>query len=326
MLRILADGRFYSGERLGGALGISRAGVWKNLRQLRSRGVELHSVPGRGYRLAAPLELLDADAIRAGLPPAIRRRIPRIEIHYEVDSTNSECLRRAAELPTGTVCLAESQGAGRGRLNRRWVTACARNLSLSLLWRFSRGPDALAGLGLVIGLAVLRAVDDIGAEDVGLKWPNDLWWRASKLAGSLIELSGESGGAACAVIGIGINVDMSGAAAEAIDQPWTDLLAICGTRMSRNRLAASLVCQLVEALTRFEAAGIEAFIAEWKQRDMLRGKSVSVHTPAGEDRGTARGIDAGGALLVEVGGRLRRYLAGDVSVRSTGMPRDAAHA
>jgi len=321
LLRLLADGRFYSGERLGDSLGITRAGVWKNLRHLRERGVEIHSVPGRGYRLAGPLELLDADAIRAGLPVTTRPRIPRIEIHDEIDSTNTECLRRAAGLASGTVCLAESQSAGRGRLSRRWVSAYARNVCLSLLWRFGRGPDALTGLGLAVGVAVLRAIDDIGATGVGLKWPNDLYWRGVKLAGNLIELSGESGGAACAVIGVGINVDMTGTAARSIDQPWTDLKTVRGVTVSRNRLVGSVIHHLVEALTRFEKAGLEAFVAEWTARDVLLGQPVLIRTPAGEETGTACGIDAGGALLVETGGRLRHYLSGDVSVRATDKAR-----
>jgi BirA family biotin operon repressor/biotin-[acetyl-CoA-carboxylase] ligase len=320
LLRLLSDGRFYSGERLGDSLGISRAGVWKQLRGLRARGVDIHSVPGRGYRLAEPLELLDADAVVAGLPKATRRRLGPVEVHYEIDSTNSEWLRRAAGLPAGAVCMAETQRAGRGRMNRRWVSACGRSLCLSLLWRFGRGPDALGGLGLVVGLAVLRAVDDLGIEGAGLKWPNDVLWRDAKLAGSLIELSGESGGAACAVIGVGANVDLPRASGRDIDQPWADLATARGGKVSRNRFAGRLIHRLIEALACFERDGLGAFLDEWRGRDRLCGREVSVHTLAGVETGIARGVDAGGALLVESGGQVRRYLAGDVSVRTGPQP------
>jgi BirA family biotin operon repressor/biotin-[acetyl-CoA-carboxylase] ligase len=315
LLRLLSDGRFYSGERLGDSLGMSRAGVWKQLRNLRARGIDIHSVPGKGYRLAGPLELLDAEAIAAALPKATQRRLGCLEIHYEIDSTNSEWLRRAAQLPDGAVCLAETQRAGRGRLSRRWVAACGRSLCLSLLWRFGRGPDALGGLGLVVGLAVLRAVDDMGVKDAGLKWPNDVLWRDAKLAGSLIELSGESGGAACAVIGVGANIDLPEAAGRGIDQPWTDLARARGRKVSRNRFASRLIHRLIEALARFDRDGFGAFAEEWRRRDLLYGREIAVHTLAGVETGTARGVDGGGALLVEAGGRVGRYFAGDVSVR-----------
>lgn len=316
VLRILSDGRFHSGEQLGSALGLSRSGIWKQLRHLRSLGLELDSITGKGYRLARSLELLDAGLIRAGLSATASRAVSHIEIHPEIDSTSSECLRRASELPSGTVCLAESQTAGRGRLNRRWISPFARNLCLSLLWRFDRGPDSLGGLGLAAGVAVLRALDETGARELGLKWPNDILCRDAKLAGILIELSGESAGSACAVIGVGINVDLPPEAGQEIDQPWADLATVCNVEISRNRLASRVISQLIEALMQFGQAGLAAFLDEWRRRDRLRGRPVSIRTFAHEEQGTARGIDASGALLVEVNGQVRRYLSGDVSVRS----------
>lgn len=321
LLRILSDGRFHSGEALGGSLGIGRAAVWKCLRGLRETGVEVDSVPGRGYRLAEPLELLSEQDILRALPASARARLGPLDLRFELDSTNSELLRRAATLPSGAVCLAEAQRAGRGRQGRRWLSPCARNLYLSLLWRFPRGPDALAGLALVVGLAVLRALEDVGVRGAGVKWPNDVVWRGAKLAGALIELSGESGGASCVVIGAGINVSMPHALARGeIDQPWADAVTASGGAVSRNRLAACVLHRLCEALPRFEAGGLGVFMDEWRSRDALDGLPVTVHGVFagrdGEERGTARGVDAGGALLVEHRGELRRYLSGDVSVRA----------
>lgn len=336
LLRILSDGRFHSGETLGRSLGVGRAAVWKSLRLLREGGIDIDSVPGRGYRLAEPLELLSAGEITGALTPEARERLGPIEVHYETDSTNSELLRRARTLASGAVCLAESQRAGRGRRGRHWHSPCARNLYLSLLWRFPRGPDALAGLGLVVGLAASKALEEAGVRGAGVKWPNDIVWRGAKLAGALIELSGESGGATCAVIGIGINVRMPGhLAAGTIEQPWVDVAtaiatatATDGRAVSRNRLAAGVLCQLVTGLTRFESAGLPAFMDEWRQRDALQGRAVTVlgTGDGGEEHGTARGIDAGGALIVERGGETRRYLSGDVSVRTRPAGVATAHA
>lgn len=321
LLRILSDARFHSGEDLGSALGIGRAAVWKCLQGLRAAGIEIQSVPGRGYCLAEALELLSEEAIIAALPAETRSRLAAFELHYEIDSTNSALLRRAAALPTGTVCLAEMQQAGRGRRGRDWVSPCARNLYLSLLWRFPRGPDALAGLGLVVGLAVLRGLEDAGVSGAGVKWPNDIVWRGAKLAGALIELSGESGGASCVVIGVGINVDMPRAVVgDTIGQRWADVRTAADARVSRNRLAALVLHRLCQVLDRFQAGGLAAFMDEWRVRDVLCGQAVAVEDAGERKHGTARGVDAGGALLVEENGVLKAYHSGDVSVRAHPAP------
>ncbi len=319
LLRILSDGRFHSGEHLGQRLGISRAGVWKRLHALKRHGLDIHSVRGRGHRLAAPLELLSADAIRAALTPRAGARLTDIEVHFEIDSTNGALLARAGALPAGTVCLAETQRRGRGRQGRPWVSPCARNLYLSLLWRFPSGPDALGGLSLAVGLAVHEALADCGVGGAGVKWPNDILWRGAKLAGVLIELSGESGGNACIVIGVGINVDMPRALADArIDQPWIDVRGALGgsEAPSRNRLAAAVLECLVDTLDRFEGDGLAPMLDAWRARDCLIGLPVCVQTGNGDVEGIARGVDDTGALLLEQDGVIRRCHAGDVRLRT----------
>lgn len=319
ILHILADGRFHSGEDLGRCLGISRAAVWKRLHALRGRGFEIHSVRGRGYRLAAPIELLSSSAIREAMPAAMRQAIAGLEIHDEIDSTNSELLRRAAVLPSGTACLAEFQLHGRGRRGRAWLAPGARNLCLSLLWRFPSGPDTLGGLGLVVGLAVHEALTSAGVGGIGLKWPNDIVGDAGKLAGVLIELSGESGAAACVVIGIGINVDMP--AATPIDQPWIDVAGVTGAPVSRNLLAAAVLVHLVDNLRRFQHDGLPPLLERWRAHDVLAGRAVCLRS--GDDHelhGIARGVDDDGALLLEHAEGIGRYHAGDVSLRAAASP------
>lgn len=316
LLTILADGHFHSGESLGQSLGISRAAVWKHLQALKGRGIEIHSVPGKGYRLTDSIELLSEPQIRAALSPLARARLRGLELCQRIDSTNSELRRRAADLPSGVVCLAEEQSAGRGRHNRAWSSPYARNLYLSLLWRFDAGPDALSGLSLAVGVAVLRALVQMGASGIGLKWPNDLLWRGAKCAGILIEMSGESCGNCSVVIGIGVNVDMPEELGAAIDQPWIDLKTICERRVSRNRLAGAIISQLIEVLDEFEAAGIAPLMEEWRQRDVVCGEPVVIATAHGEEAGIARGIDPSGALLVEGGNGIKRYRSGDVSLRT----------
>jgi BirA family biotin operon repressor/biotin-[acetyl-CoA-carboxylase] ligase len=320
LLRLLADGRYHSGEVLGQALGISRAGVWKHLRTLKARGIDIRSIPGRGHCLAAPIELLSEAQIRAVLSAPARARLGGFELHQLIDSTNSELRRRAAALPSAFICLAEEQTAGRGRQRRAWASPYARNLYLSLLWRFDAGPDALAGLSLAVGVAVMRALQRLGIAGVGLKWPNDLVWRGAKCAGTLIEMTGESCGSCSVVIGIGVNVDMPPRLGATIMQPWTDLATISAQPVSRNRLAGMLISELIEMLAVFEASGLAPLLDEWRRHDALSGRPVVVATAHGEETGIARGIDAAGALLVEGDGGIRRYLSGDVSLRPLDAP------
>jgi BirA family biotin operon repressor/biotin-[acetyl-CoA-carboxylase] ligase len=316
LLRILSDGRFHSGEALGKALGVGRAAVWKRLRALRAAGFEVDSVPGRGYRLTESLELLDPELILGRLDAAVRSGLGPLEVHQELDSTNSELLRRASSLPSGAVCLAEAQSAGRGRRGRVWHSPRARNLYLSLLWRFPRGPEALGGLALVVGLAVRAALEDAGVLGATVKWPNDVLHQGAKLAGALIELSGEAGGASCVIIGVGINVSMPQSGAAAITQAWTDASRAAGAPVSRNLLAAALLNRLHQNLVRFGEQGLKPFLEEWRLHDALAGRPVTVQG-VNVVQGIARGIDADGAFLLEdETGAVSRWLSGDVSVRA----------
>src|SRR5690349_8979828 len=185
VLRMLADGEFHSGETLARALGVSRGTVSNAVRALSASGMDVYRVKARGYRLAEAVSLLDAAAITRHAGPASNRF--HVEVLDVVDSTNTLLLRRAAGgARAGSVIAAEWQPAGRGRMDREWHAAIGGALTFSVLWRFSQGAAALAGLSLAVGVALSRAVANLGASDVQLKWPNDLLWRERKLGGVLI--------------------------------------------------------------------------------------------------------------------------------------------
>ena len=316
LLEILADGRFHSGESLGACLGVTRAAVWKQLRALKRLGLEIQAVRGRGYRFAYPLELLRGEILRSYLSPAVQAEMPSLEIFTELDSTNTYLKARAQDgAPSGAVCFAETQRAGRGRLGRVWISPFACNLYLSLLWRFTSGPAAMAGLSLVAGVALVRALESFVPEGLGLKWPNDVQWRGRKLAGVLIDIAGESAGPSHAVIGIGINVRMPDAAAQEIGQPWTDLARCLGETPSRNALAAVVLESLFESLREFEIGGLSPFLDAWREHDVMAGRTVQLQLPNGVIAGEARGIDDSGAFVLLVDNELRRFAAGEISLR-----------
>jgi BirA family biotin operon repressor/biotin-[acetyl-CoA-carboxylase] ligase len=315
LLQLLSDGEYHSGEALGQAIGVSRMAVWKHINALRETGVELQTLRGKGYRLTAAVELLDRDLICLAAAPETTARLESVEILLDIDSTNNHLRTLALQgAPAGSVCLAERQHAGRGRRGRDWVSPFAANLYFSLLWRISAGAMALGGLSLVTGIAVVRSLRCFGIEAAGLKWPNDILVNNAKLAGILIDIVGESTGPCAVVIGIGVNVCMPQTAG--IDQPWTDLGALAGrTTVSRNRLAACLLDNLLPAIAQFETQGLQPFMEEWQRYDVVHGRTVDLHLPNEIISGVACGIDAGGALLVETETGRRRFTSGEVSVR-----------
>ncbi len=316
ILVLLADGRFHSGEDLGRALGVSRAAVWKQLTRLRTAGVPLQAVRGRGYRLPEPLELLSETALRQRLSAAGRARLDHLEVLAEVDSTNA-WLRRHRPPGRTWACLAERQTAGRGRRGRAWVSPCAGNVYLSLGWRFAGGPAGLGPLSLVAGAAVAEAIETETGVAVGLKWPNDLLIGDRKLGGLLIELAGEPAGPCEVVLGVGINLRMPEAAARDIDQPWTDLGRHAAALPGRNRLAAAVLDGLLQIAAEGASDDVGRWLGAWRQRDCLYGRPVRLYEGERVRDGIARGIDDQGALLLEDQHGLRPVAAGEVSIRVT---------
>jgi BirA family biotin operon repressor/biotin-[acetyl-CoA-carboxylase] ligase len=265
-------------------------------------------------------ELLDAERILAVLSPHVRRAVARLEIHTEIDSTNRYLMREAATgAPCGTLCLAECQTAGRGRLGRPWISPFGANLYLSMLWRYKAPPAALGGFSLVAGAVVADVLRRIGAEGLALKWPNDLLWDRRKLGGMLLEVAGEAQGPSALVVGIGINVRMEPDRGRAIDQPWVDLAeALGGSPVDRNALAALVADALIDAFERFGREGLAPFLALWDGFDAFRGEQVRILLSDREIRGRVLGIASDGALRLDTADGERRFHAGEVSLRRDG--------
>ena len=317
----LADGQFHSGEDLAQALGVSRSAVWKAVKSLRDLGATLHAVRNRGYRLAKTSEPLTAQRILEKLSAAVLERVRSLEVAWTVGSTNTELLSRPNP-PNGSseVMLAEYQTAGRGRRGRAWLAPPGGAICLSLSWTFRDVPADLGALGLVIGVCELRALRELGVSGAKLKWPNDVLVDERKLGGILLELRAESGGPACVVIGIGLNVALGAPLLAKIAETGiaaTDLVTAGLADPSRNVVAGALVDSCIRGLLEFERDGLRPFVENWRDADALEGRMVDVRGAVGEvTRGLARGVDLHGALLVETADEgLKKFVSGDVSVR-----------
>jgi BirA family biotin operon repressor/biotin-[acetyl-CoA-carboxylase] ligase len=321
LLALLADGALHSGAGLAASLGVSRAAVWKLAGELRGHGIAVESLPRRGYRLPAAVELLDAGRIGRAAAACGATLHVAPEVLFETDSTNA-CLQDAAVPAPGRprICFAELQRAGRGRRGRSWLAPFGSGLTFSVAWTFAETPPGLPAVGLALGVAVAETLRTHGVAEVGLKWPNDIVWRRRKVGGLLLQLRTEAGGPATVVAGLGLNLALPAASRAALESagayPVADLSeALPAGRPGRNELAGALVAAIVSALADFARDGFGPFAPRWSALDALAG--AHVHVTQGETgvEGVARGADADGALLVEVAGRVERFHSGDVSLR-----------
>lgn len=317
LLRALADGPV-SGDVLAKTAGTTRAAVWKRIEALREAGVPIKAAAGRGYRLTMPLDLLDAEAIRAALPADVRDGLA-LDVAWSIDSTNSALLREPAPSAGARVLFAERQTGGRGRRGRSWQSPLGASLLLSVARSFDGGLARLGGLSLVAGIATASALRASGFADVGLKWPNDLVVERDgglrKLGGLLVEGGGEHAGPVRAVIGIGLNVRLPEPAAALIDQPWIDLAGL-GAPPSRNALASTLLAHLLPALDAFDRDGFAPFAAQWPAFDVLHGRDVVLHLPDRTEPARVLGLADDGALRVRTSNGERAVHAGEVSLRA----------
>jgi len=308
LISILADGEFHSGEQLGSLIGMSRAAINKHIQTVRDWGVDIFTIPGKGYSLPHPIQLLEEEKILSMLPAG------RVNVLPVIDSTNQYLLDRISELSSGDACVAEYQQAGRGRRGRKWFSPFGSNLYLSMYWKLDQGPAAAMGLSLVIGIVMTEVLQRLGAADVRVKWPNDLYLKDRKLAGILVELTGKTGEAAHLVIGAGINLKMREPVADTINQGWINLQE-AGVNIDRNELTATLLKELRSALLHFEQEGLAPFITRWRGLDNFLDRPVKLLIGDQEIHGIERGIDQQGALLLEQDGVIKPYIGGEISLR-----------
>ncbi|MCP1728499.1 BirA family biotin operon repressor/biotin-[acetyl-CoA-carboxylase] ligase [Natronospira proteinivora] len=303
---------FRSGADLARELGISRAAVWKQLEGLTSAGLGLERVRGRGYRLLHPVELLDARQIRQAMGSELADRLT-LDIWDRVDSTNQR-LDAWRDVPGPVACLAEAQLSGRGRRGRQWQSAYGAGIPLSLRWPFQTLDASLMGLAPAVSVSLARALESLGAEPPGLKWPNDLVCRDGKLAGILIELRGEPAGPCDVIIGLGVNWV---APWQSTDQPTAGLERLFPAGVpSRNKLVGEILRQLAGDLEVFSRQGFAAFAEAWAARDGLAGAPVTLALGHETRQGRALGLDKEGALRLQAAdGAIEIWQVGEVSVR-----------
>ncbi len=288
-----------SGTWIGRELRISRSAVWKHISLLREQGYDIESVPRRGHLLRASADTPWAEEVAPLLTTGSFGR--EFVYHDRVDSTNAVAAAMAAEGGAeGTVVSADSQRAGRGRLQRKWISPPVGNLYFSIILRPRTGPERVAQVGLVAAAALHRALTgECPGLRAGIKWPNDILADGRKLAGILCEAKSEADVIHYVVVGIGINVNARSFPKELGDSA-TSIRRETGSDCDRPRLLAAVLNAFEEDYRRWlDARDLTPRLPYLEKHSLLAGKSV---VAAGIDRrrsGKVRGLSATGQLLLE---------------------------
>lgn len=323
ILKILreAGDEFVSGQSLCRLLGVSRQAVWKNIGQLKEFGYEIESVSNRGYRLVARPDKLYGPEIESYLTE--ESFCKRVECHERIDSTNLRA-KQLAETgePEGTLVVADEQTAGRGRRGRGWASEPGSGIWMTLILRPELPPERVPGLTLISALAVNRSIREICHVDSRIKWPNDIILEGRKICGILTEMSSEVNYVHYAVTGIGINVNTESFPDEIADTA-ASLYLLTGERTDRAALIGRFADIFGGYYSRYVADGsLKAFVEEYNQVLANRDQQVKIYhgmvedaDPSEIETGIARGIDAAGALAVEIDGCCKMVVSGEVSVR-----------
>jgi BirA family transcriptional regulator, biotin operon repressor / biotin---[acetyl-CoA-carboxylase] ligase len=238
-------------------------------------------------------------------------------VHFarETDSTNLWIKRLAKEgASEGTLALAEFQSAGRGRLGRSWEVPEGTSVMMSILLRPKFEPQYAPTLTLVMGMAVAKAVKNLGF-DVSIKWPNDVVVSHKKICGILTEMGVRDGKIDYAVIGVGINVNIREFPEEMADKA-TSLYLESGKEFDRSQIPGLVMEAFEEYYEKFAATCDLSGLKE-EYESILANYNQPVRVLAKEPyEGVARGITDGGELLVEkTDGTIVAVSAGEVSVR-----------
>ena len=303
-----------SGQELARRLGCSRAAVWKHVAALRRAGYRIEPRHARGYELVASPDRLGP----AELVPRLTGRWREVVWRDSVDSTQRLARERArAGAPEGTIVIAESQSAGRGRLGRQWHSPAGVNLYCTVVLRPPRPPSVVPQIGLVAGVAVADAVRDTIGRAAEVKWPNDVLIAGRKVAGILTEMEGEAERVTFVLVGIGVNVNLDPAALPpALAEQATSLCAVTGAAVDRAAFTARLLAALEARYGQFLAGGFAAIRPAFEATALLTGRAVRVSGSDTTVEGRVVGVDDEGALVLERDcGGTTRVVAGEVTLR-----------
>jgi len=304
---------YMSGDMISAKLGISRTAVWKYINQLEQKGYGILKLKGKGYRLInTPDKLFPWEVYRYLDTDSIVK-----EIIYQdtIDSTNSLAFKLAlGGKPEGTCVVAEAQRNGKGRLNRVWFSPPGENLYLSVILKPLVHPAKVYPITFISSLAVSDTIEKFTGIVPTLKWPNDVLIHEKKVCGTLLEISTEADMVRFIVVGIGFNINMKEKEIdELIKNKATSLHIETDKIYERASVCGVLLSNLDKYYSIFRKKGEQEICNIWEKRAQIKGKYLEINQMGEVYRGISEGIDASGAMLININGKVKRIIAGDVS-------------
>lgn len=315
ILRLLMASKtgYVSGGELARKFKLSRTAIWKHIKTLGGEGCEIEAVPSKGYRLRTTPDVLILKDVEQGLKT--RAIGKEIHLYREVRSTNTLATDLAQQgAAEGSVVVAETQTAGKGRLGRTWISPRG-NLYLSVILRPNIPPHKAPLLTLMGAVAVASAIRKQLNIEAAIKWPNDIFISGKKVGGILTEMSAEPDRVKHVVLGIGVNVNMDiSELPPQIRQVSATLSAETGKKIDRSLFLQRLLSELDRWYHVF-LMNEAAVLKEWENLNITTGNRVAVSGLGGALEGTAQGIDAEGRLILKLDDdSLRLVAAGDVTI------------
>ncbi len=321
IVKILNDLKYHDVDLISKHLNITRTSVWKEIKKLKKYNVSINSIDDKCYKLYQPLILLNIEQIKFLLRyKNLRYKNIDLDILEKTKSTNDYLKQFLCQKQKIKICLAEMQTQGKGRMQRKWYSPFGENIYCSILYTFDKNISELSGLSLIVALAICQAINttlQLPANQLQIKWPNDIINNDCKIAGILIELQAESHNSCQVIIGIGINVNMQHIIDfDLLAQNWSSLFMINNKYQDRNILCANLIDYLLDYLELFSYEGLKVFMDEWQNKDYLLGKNISLFSGDKKSHGICLGINNQANLLLQTAkNKILNFIAGDTTLR-----------
>lgn len=316
VLKMLREaGGYVSGQQICEKFGVSRTAVWKVIRRLQEEGYQVEAVRNKGYRIVDSPDVMTEEELKSLMKT--RWAGKNIVYYKETDSTNLRIKQLGDEgAPEGTLAVADSQSAGRGRRGRTWDSPAGSSIYMSVLLRPRILPDKAPMLTLVMACSVAEGIMDCEDVDVQIKWPNDIIINGRKLVGILTEMSTQIDYINHVTVGVGINVNMTEFPAE-IRRTATSLRLETGHVVKRARLIAAVMERLEQNYGIFlQTEDMSGLMEKYSRLLVNQGKEVMVLGAKEEYKAYAVGINNTGELIVRrEDGTEEAIYAGEVSVR-----------
>jgi BirA family transcriptional regulator, biotin operon repressor / biotin---[acetyl-CoA-carboxylase] ligase len=304
---------YVSGDHMSGNMGISRTAIWKYVNHLEQLGYAISKLKGKGYRLVAAPDKLYSWEIEQHLKTEVIGR--KVIYKDELDSTNTFAFKLALGGETeGTCVIAETQKIGKGRLGRKWFSPVGKNLYMSVVLRPHIPPPSVYPITFLSSLAVYDTITALTDAEPILKWPNDVLIADKKVCGTLLELSTEADMVRFVIVGIGFNINMGKHEIDdEIKHKATSLLVQTKKPFERALVCGILLTNLERYYNLFKEKGSKEICLIWEDRAKIKGKYLEI-TQMGESfKGVSEGIDRDGAMLLNVDGKTKKIIAGDVT-------------